>query len=462
MPADGVALIDGPRMFVVCALNPMAEGFGRHGSCSLYVLRYAGVNMARIEDFLSNRGRAICFPYHGVLGQAAEARGKRFDATIGIALDDDRTPMRLVPDDCQLSLDPKEIYPYAPGFGVQTLREAWMKFLKQKNPSLCTCTSIPVVTSGLTHALCVAGYLFLNPGDAILMADHYWDNYEMIFERMYGASLACFHTLDGVHFNIDALQKALQDSKSERIILLLNFPNNPTGYTVTQTEADMIVAILSQAAAKKNVVVLVDDAYIGLVYEDGILQESLFGRLADLHEHLLAVKIDGATKEDFVWGHRVGFITFARRGMTEEEGKTLADKAGGVIRATISNAPHISQSWLVHLYNSRSYEVQKKEKFAILKGRYHKVREVLRDEKYAAVFHALPCNSGYFMCLELQEGLRAETVRRELLQKFNTGVIAVGERLLRVAFSAIPESDIPKLFENIYEACTSLRALQHA
>ena len=47
----------------------------------------------------------------------------------------------------------------------------------------------------------------------------------------------------------------------------------------------------------------------GLVYENGIFKESLFSKLADLHENVLAVKVDGATKEDYAWGFRVGFIT---------------------------------------------------------------------------------------------------------------------------------------------------------
>lgn len=414
-----------------------------------------------MEAFLSDRGKAMSFSYHGVLGQAAEARGKRFDATIGIALEDDRTPMRLVPEDCHLSLDPKEVYPYAPGFGVKTLREGWMKFLKKKNPSLCSCTSVPIVTCGLTHALSIAGYLFLDPGDEVIIPNKYWDNYEMIFERVYGGTLRMFNTFRGDVFDVDACKKELRKTTGQRAILLLNFPNNPTGYTVTEQEADAITEMLREAAAEQPLIVLVDDAYFGLVYEEGIYQESLFAQLADLHENLLVVKIDGATKEDFVWGHRVGFITFARKGMTEEEGTLLADKAAGVVRATVSNGPHISQSWLVHLYNTASYDAQKREKFEILKKRYQKVREVLRDKKYMNAFKALPFNSGYFMCVELEVGIDAERVRKLLLEKFDTGVISVGTTMLRIAFSSVPEKDIPQLFENIYEACISLRVLEH-
>ena len=98
-------------------------------------------------------------------------------------------------------------------------------------------------------------------------------------------------------------------------VVLLNFPNNPSGYTPTVAEAKAIVACLTAEAARGSaVVVLIDDAYFGLVFEDGVIGESIFVDLADAHPNLLAVKIDGATKEDYVWGFRVGFLTYRHQG----------------------------------------------------------------------------------------------------------------------------------------------------
>jgi len=69
-----------------------------------------------------------------------------------------------------------------------------------------------------------------------------------------------------------------------------------------------VAAIKEVAEAGCNIVAITDDAYFGLFYEDS-LKESLFGKLANLHPRILAVKLDGATKEEFVWGFRTGFIT---------------------------------------------------------------------------------------------------------------------------------------------------------
>ena len=95
-------------------------------------------------------------------------------------------------------------------------------------------------------------------------------------------------------------------------LLLLNFPNNPTGYMPTPAEvAAMRDAVLEAARAGKRLIVVCDDAYFGLLFDDGAIKESPFGFFANLHQNVLAIKLDGATKELFVWGLRCGFLSIA-------------------------------------------------------------------------------------------------------------------------------------------------------
>ena len=129
---------------------------------------------------------------------------------------------------------------------------------------------------------------------------------------------------------------------------MLNFPNNPTGFTPNENHAKQIVDVIKKSAESgKNIVVFLDDAYFGLVYEKGVFKESIFSYLADIHENVLAIKLDGATKEDYVWGFRTGFITFGIKGKRESQKdlySALENKTAGAVRGNISNAPHISQS----------------------------------------------------------------------------------------------------------------------
>ena len=342
--------------------------------------------------------------------------------------------------------------------GNPDLRKAWKEQIVRKNPSLAGKQfSNPVVTCALTHAISCAGYMFLDAGDEVIIPDLYWDNYELVFVNSCGAKIKTFNTFKDGGFDTEALKAALAESKSQKKVVLLNFPNNPTGYTATEKEAVEIAKILTDCAAAGNkVVALLDDAYFGLVYEEGVTKESLFVKLLDAHENLLAVKLDGPTKEDYVWGFRVGFMTFGFKGASEAQLKALEDKAAGTVRGNISNGPSISQRILLAAYQSPEYVDQKAEKYATLKKRYDIIKEVLASHpEYKDAFEPMPCNSGYFMCIK-PKGVDAEELRQKLIKDYSTGTIMLSG-LIRVAFSAVPTDKLGKLFENIYNCIKEMK-----
>lgn len=413
-------------------------------------------NNPAVYNLLSQKGKEVYFPKEGILTQSAEAKGAGINATIGEAVGDDKTPLRLSSMAEKINLDPKLVFPYAPGFGKPELRKIWLEKLQNKNPSLKSRVSLPVVTSGITHALSIAGYLFIDPGNKIFLPDKYWDNYQLIFENGYGAVLETFNTFKAGGLDILSFKEKLEKGRGKKIVLL-TFPNNPAGYTPTVSEMREIIEIIrKQAEQGNNIAVLCDDAYAGLVYEDGIRNESVFADLAGLHENILAIKIDGATKEDCAWGLRVGFLTYASKGITGEALQALETKTAAVVRATVSNASHLSQSLLLESYAAAAYECEKKEIYELLRARFRKTKEILCNKKYSDFFSPLPYNSGYFLCLELRQGLDAEKIRQNLLNKYNTGVIAV-QNMLRIAFSSVSEQDMEQLFKNIYQACQKVK-----
>lgn len=406
-------------------------------------------------NLLSEKGKAIFFPAKGILAQSADAKGKKIDATIGAAIEDDGSPMRLKSIEKEVNINPKLIFPYAPSFGRPDLRKRWKEMIYEKNPSLKAEISLPITTNALTHGLSILGYLFIDEGDKIISPHLFWGNYKLIFINGYGAQLDTFPTFKESKFNLEGLKEKL-NNEGERKIVLLNFPNNPTGYTPTVAEVKEIVESIKKAAESgKKILVICDDAYFGLVYEEGIEKNSIFSQLADIHENILAVKIDGATKEDYVWGFRVGFITYGIKNNTEELYKALESKTAGAIRGNISNACNLSQSLVLHAFTSSTYQNEKKEKYELLKSRYDEVVKVLKDKKYEEVFTALPYNSGYFMCIELRESIDAEKIRQILLNKYDTGIIAMPP-IIRIAFSAVAKENIEELFENIYKACNKV------
>ena len=408
----------------------------------------------QVYDLLSGRGKAIFFPKRGILAQSAEAKGTRINATIGTALEDDGAPMAIPSLRSLVNLPNTESFNYAPSPGRPEIRAIWKKMLVRKNPLLANASiSLPVVTSALTHGLSLTGYLFVDAGDTIISPDLYWENYDLVFCNAYGGALATFPMFNAMNgFNIAGLRERLMKGAPGKRIVLLNFPNNPTGYTVTETEAARIRETLLEAAdAGNTVLVVVDDAYFGLVYETGILRESIFGLLANAHERILAVKLDGPTKEDYVWGFRVGFMTFGTGRNSPEFYTALEAKLGGAIRGNISNCSNLGQTMLLAAYTDAKYEQEKIEKFNVLRRRFEKVRDLLvQRPEYKEYFVPLPFNSGYFMCVKIISG-DAESVRKILIKKYSTGVITQGD-CLRLAFSSTPLGEIAQLLENIYRA----------
>lgn len=410
-----------------------------------------------VYEMLSERGKNIFFPKLGILSQSAQAKGKKINATIGEAVEDDGTSMHLPEFDALVNMPTANIFPYAPSFGKPEFRSLWKESIYRKNPSLGdTVLSNPVATNGLTHGISMTGYMFADENDTVLLSNHYWENYNLIFENNYGANVKTFELFANGGFNVEDFAKQMNAIEGNKIVTLLNFPNNPAGYTPLISEIDAITAVIKDLADKgKKIVVIIDDAYFGLVYEVGVFTESIFTKLANLSENVLAVKLDGPTKEDYVWGFRVGFITYAIKGGTSELYDALENKTAGAVRGNISNISQLSQSMLYKVYSAPTYEESKKAKYDILKSRYECLKVELAKPEYAAYFRPLPFNSGYFMCVEPLNGLNAEAIRKHLLEKYDTGVIVLGN-VVRLAFSAVPKAVLPQLVENIYKACVDL------
>lgn len=418
---------------------------------------------SHVYDMLSNLGREIYFPKEGILSQSAEAaaHAKKYNATIGIATENG-APMHLsVIQDKLSAFQPKDLYSYAPPAGKPELRTVWRSKMLQENPSLQEKSfGNPVVTNALTHGLSIVADLFVDEGDAVIYPDKNWENYELTFGiRRHGECINYPLFTEEMTFNSAGLREALlaQQDKGKAIVLL-NFPNNPTGYTPGLQEGEEIVAVIKEAAeAGINVVVVTDDAYFALFFEDS-LKESLFGKLAGIHPRVLAVKVDGATKEEFVWGFRVGFITYASE--NKNVLAALEQKTLGIIRATISSGPHPSQTFILEALKAPEFAAQKEEKFQIMKGRANRVKALLNNTKYDDVWEYYPFNSGYFMCLKLKT-VTAEALRNHLLHEYGVGTIALGETDLRIAFSCIEEEHLEDLYHLVYQGIQDLQSLSN-
>jgi len=420
----------------------------------------------QILDMLSRVGKALFFP-KGILSQSAEAKEKahRINATIGIARETGHT---MCFDSIMASIQgipPSQSLTYAPSFGIPALRKQWHQELLAKNPSIDgKPISLPVVTCGVTHGVSIFADLWVDAEDVVILPELMWGNYNMILDVRKGARMSHFALFDDQGgFNLVDFQRVIDQeaAANKKIVVLLNFPQNPTGYSISKDEAGAIVNILVRAAERgSQVVTALDDAYFGLFYEEQTLKESLFALLCGRHPNLLAVKLDGGTKEHFIWGLRVGFITYGAScdGDAAPLYEALEKKTAGAVRGNISNASHLSQTILLNSMLSPGNLAEREAKFKILKARALKVKIVLSNAKYDAAWDVYPFNSGYFMCLRLKT-VEAEPLRVHLLDRHGVGLIALGRQDLRVAFSCIDEAQVEDLFDTVLQGIKDLEAM---
>jgi aspartate/methionine/tyrosine aminotransferase len=406
---------------------------------------------------LSQLGRRAAFP-PDIPHQSAEARGKELNATIGQVTDGAGRP--LAPPSLRSAFgglepaDADRAILYSVVEGIDELRRLWSDRLRRAASAPFT---LPQVTVGLTHGLSLVADLFAGPDGPVAVAAPFWGNYRQVFGLRRGARIVSGPAYRDGRFNPRAIVEALAGETPDRpAVAILNFPSNPGGYSPTDGERRELVAGLLEEAERRPLVVVLDDAYAGLVYEEGVPAGSLFWELAGRHPNLAPIKVDGATKELSFFGGRVGFLTFA---LPPDGGAAAAleSKLKCLLRAAVGSPPAASQVALVRTLRDPGTESQIGVIRDRLAARYRvlaaALAEVDRD-----LLEPLPFNSGCFALVELNKGLGLDSneVRRELLELYDTGLIAIAPGYLRIAFCSVRRAALPELVGRLETAVRGL------
>ena len=408
-------------------------------------------------DLLSDYGLRMYVP-KGIIVQSSEAKekAKKHNATIGVAMENG-SAMYYPGMKAQFADTMKvgEIFPYAPMGGVLALRNAWKADMEKKNPLLEEkITSLPVVTNGLTNALSIVCSLFLETGGDVVLPDMYWENYNLILDEQRQANKILFPIFKGDGFNVEGLDYALT-SADDCVMVLLNFPNNPTGYTPTEKESDEIIAVLKKHADNGQKIVLVcDDAYFGLFFDDGPCRQSLFAKACGLSRNILAIKCDAATKEEMVWGFRVAFVTYGGTDFTDAQYDALVQKTMGAIRGSLSSCSMPGQNIILKGLADPNHDSDRSKGVEKIGERYLRLKESLKKYADNEVLKPLPFNSGYFMSFWCKPN--AEDLRKYLLDKYQTGIIRSDDHHIRIAFSSVDVQNIEDLVDTVYKAAGEL------
>jgi aspartate/methionine/tyrosine aminotransferase len=408
---------------------------------------------------LSPLGRRVVLPF-GIPSQAAEARGKTLNGTIGQITDGRGDPLPLPSMSETLpglvADDRRRAFLYSPVQGIDEMRRMWREWQRRQVPPELP-SSLPLLTVGLTHGLSLVADLFTDETRAVALAEPFWGNYGQTFAVRRGARMLTAPAYVEGRYNATAVAQVLSSLPAgEPALAIVNAPSNPGGYSPWPEERQALCESLVEAAGQRPLLVVCDDAYAGLVYEDEISRASLFWDLIGRHENLVPIKVDGSTKEFCFFGGRVGFLTFPFA-PDSAVAQALESKVKCLVRSTVGSPVATSQMILLQALRHGGIDQEVERVRRVLAERYRALKQALEgcDRR---LLQPLPFNSGAFSLVELPEelGLTAEQVRQHLLAHHDTGLVAVSPKHLRIAFCSVDTAALPELVRRMEQAVAEL------
>ena len=408
-------------------------------------------------SFFSKLGENIILP-QDVLIQSKETAAipGAINATIGIATSNKKAMALPSINKVITEINNSEYLPYSPTPGLPKMRELWKEKILADNPSINKdFLSLPMVTTGITQGIDIAANLFSESGDALLLPNLFWQNYAQIYTIKLGNKIYKYNQFDeNNEFSISNFKETLYSIKEDKISLILNFPNNPTGYTPSDVELNSLVDVISTYAKEnknKQLIIVSDDAYFGLFFENNHKTPTLSAtyKLAE-NKNCLIVKLDGITKEFYSWGLRVGFITYYTK--NNELRKILLEKTQGYLRSTTSSPSNLSQQIAVRLLDNKQSLEEKEINDKIIEERYNELKQAISKEQLDQLVRVLPFNSGYFFTIKLPSNINAHEFRLKFLNEYKYGVYSMDDEHIRIAFSCLDKELIPELI-NKFKQC---------
>lgn len=404
-------------------------------------------------SFFSKLGENIILP-QDVLIQSKETSvvPNAVNATIGIATDNKKALSLPTINEVIKELSTTDYLPYSPTPGLLKIREVWKeKIFKENSIINPEYLSLPMVTTGITQGIDIVANLFSEKDDALLLPNLFWQNYAQIFTIKLGNNIYKYNQFDNENnFNLADFKHTLYNIKENKISIILNFPNNPTGYTPSTEELTQLVSIIDVFAKEnpnKNLIIISDDAYFGLFFEENHKTPTLSAtyKLVD-NNNCLVVKLDGITKEYYGWGLRVGFITYYTS--DDELRKIVLEKTQGYLRSTTSSPSNLSQQIALRLLESSQVKQEKTYNDSIIEGRYRILKEAIAKYNLDDDVTILPFNSGYFFTIKMPEHIDAHKFRLKFLNDYKYGVYSMDDSHIRIAFSCLDKELIPDLIKN--------------
>lgn len=305
---------------------------------------------------------------------------------------------------------------YSSNQGLAELRDGISEYLRRKYNLEYDPNGEVVVTIGGSEAIDLAIRALVNPDDEVLIVEPSFVCYKPIVELMHGVAVS-IPTKEENKFKLtaDELRSHITDKTK---MLILPYPNNPTGGIMTREDLEAIAEVLRET----NIIVLTDEIYSELTYGR---KHCSIAQIDGMHER--TIYVSGFSKAFAMTGWRLGYLCAP---------KPLASQMLKIHQYAIMCAPTMSQYAAIVALKDCDKEVEK------MVEEYNVRRRVLVDGfnrigltcfEPEGAFYAFPCIRS--------TGMTSEEFCTKLLDEEKVAVVPgnafgeCGEGFVRISYA---------------------------
>jgi aminotransferase len=183
---------------------------------------------------------------------------------------------------------------YTPNAGLMELRQAIQTFYTKYAPAYQAESEI-IVTTGASQAIDITLRTILQPGDEVILPGPVYPGYEPLIALAGAKAVLADTTANGFKLTKTVLEQYMTPQTK---CVILPYPSNPTGVTLTYEELEEIAVFL----ADKDIFILSDEIYSELTYDQPHVSIAGFQQVR--HKTII---INGVSKSHSMTGWRIGF-----------------------------------------------------------------------------------------------------------------------------------------------------------
>ena len=292
---------------------------------------------------------------------------------------------------------------YTANLGTPALRQAIAGYVKRRFGAKYDWKSQILATVGVSEAIDLVFRAILEPGDEVLYHEPCFVSYAPTVKLAHGVPVAVeTHAKDAFRLTVKALESKVTPRTKA---LLLNFPCNPTGATLTRADRDAIARFV----LKHDLLLLADEVYGELVYgakgKPGELVS--FASMPELKDNL--VLLNGFSKSWAMTGYRLGYACGP---------KDVIDMMMKIHQYGIMSAPTLSQAAGVQAMLHGDDDV------ARMREEYHRRRDFLVAQLNGMGLKTLQPKGAFYVFPDIRStGLSSEEFCLRLLEEHGVACV---------------------------------------